>query len=324
LGRRTSVRVTYSMALAAQLPGSTDINIAASPKMVSYVIQGGDGHRGLQDGQIFEVPLYEQRPVAQFGPVTALVSNANATYHAFTAEAQVHGLQWKGLRSLDLHGSYTFSRAIDYAPQNSAIPGHDGQFDPFHNGYDKGLSNQQIPEHFAGSLMYELRVDGGPKVVRMVFDGWRAAAIGTGGSGAPYSYKVFGGTDLKGGLRTINGSGGATYLPTIGRNTLRLAPRGKVDLRLGREFRAGPWLHLNAYAEAFNLFNDVNISSVETRAFLRGTSASSGNPTPLIFQDAAAIAKEGLTTAKPFGTPNSSTTGISRERQLEIGLRVQF
>jgi hypothetical protein len=162
LGRRTSVRVTYSMALAAQLPGSTDINIAASPKMVSYVIQGGDGHRGLQDGQIFEVPLYEQRPVAQFGPVTALVSNANATYHAFTAEAQVHGLQWKGLRSLDLHGSYTFSRAIDYAPQNSAIPGHDGQFDPFHNGYDKGLSNQQIPEHFAGSLMYELRVGGGP------------------------------------------------------------------------------------------------------------------------------------------------------------------
>jgi hypothetical protein len=321
LGRRTSLKATYSMALAAQLPGSTDLNIAPSQRMASFVIQGGDGHPGLQSGQVFEVPLYEQRPVAQFGPVTALVSNANATYHAFTAEAQVHGL---GLRSLDLHGSYTFSRAIDYAPQNSAIPGRDGQFDPFHNGYDKGLSNQQIPEHFAGSLTYELHVGGGPKARRLMLDGWRAAAIGIGGSGMPYSYTIFGGTYLKGGRQGINGSGGATYLPTIGRNTLRLAPRGKIDLRLGREFRAGPRLHLNAFAEAFNLFNEENISSVETRAFLRGAPPGSGAPTPLIFQDAAAIAKEGLTTARPFGTPSSSTTGLSRERQLEIGLRVQF
>ena len=56
------------------------------------------------------------------GAVTALVSNANATYHAVTAEAQVHGLRWRGLRELELRGSYTFSRSIDYAPQASATP----------------------------------------------------------------------------------------------------------------------------------------------------------------------------------------------------------
>jgi len=167
------------------------------------------------------------------------------------------------------------------------------------------------------------------EALRLVLDGWRVSAIGTASSGAPYSYKIFGGTYLKGGRETINGSGGATYLPTIGRNTLRLAPRGKVDLRLGREVNLGRGMHLNAFAEAFNLFNAENISSVETRAFQVGTATTIGNstasgPTPLVFQDAAAIATEGLTTEVPFGTPSSSTTGISRERQLELGMRLQF
>jgi len=135
---------------------------------------------------------------------------------------------------------------------------------------------------------------------------------------------------LSGGRETINGSGGATYLPTVGRNTLRLPPRGKVDLRLGRDVKVGRRFELNTFAEAFNLLNSQNISGVETRAFLVGTAATIGNPTPtggptpLIFQDAAAIAAEGLTTTMPFGTPNSSTTGTSRERQVELGVRLRF
>jgi len=333
LGHRTSVRLSYALAMAIQLPGATDINISPSPGMVSYVLQSVDGgmnrHKGLQEGETFEVPLYDQRPIANFGAVTALVSNANATYNAFTAEAQVHGVRWAGLRELELRGSYTYSRSIDYAPQTSATPSVDGQFDPFHNGYDKGLSNQQFPQRFAGAMALPLHERRGPKAVRLVLDGWRVSAIGTASSGAAYSYKIFGGTYLSGGRESINGSGGATYLPTVGRNTLRLAPRGKVDLRLGREVKLGRGVHLNAFAEAFNLFNAENIASVETRAFQLGTANTIGNstaagPTPLVFQDAAAIATEGLTTEVPFGTPNSSTTGTSKERQIELGVRLQF
>lgn len=333
LGHRTSVRVGYTMAMAAQLPGSTDLNISPSAGLVSYQLQSVDGvlnrTKGLREGETFVVPLYGSRPMLNYGAVTALVSNVNATYHAVTAEAQVHGIRWAGLRELELRGSYTFSRSIDYAPQESAIPQPDGQFDPFHNGYDKGLSNQQFPQRFAGTMALPLHERMGPKAVRLVLDGWRVSAIGTATSGAPYSYKIFGGTYLNGGRETINGSGGATYLPTVGRNTLRLAARGKVDLRLGREVTLGKATHLNAFAEVFNLFNAQNISSVETRAFQLGTAATIGNstptgPTPLVFQDAAAIALEGLTTEVPFGTANSSTSGTSKERQIELGLRLQF
>ena len=333
LGHRSSLRLSYGMAMAIQLPGATDINISPSAGMVSYELQSVDGtlnrYKGLHEGETFEVPLYDQRPMLNYGAVTALVSNANATYHAVTAEAQVHGLRWNGLRNLELRASYTFSKSIDYAPQASATPSIDGQFDPFRNAYDKGLSNQQFPQRFAGALVLPLHERRGPKAVRLVLDGWRVSAIGTASSGAAYSYKIFGGTYLKGGRESINGSGGATYLPTVGRNTLRLAPRGKMDLRLGREVKLGHGMHLNLFAEAFNLFNSENIASVETRAFQLGTANTIGNstatgPTPLVFQNAAAIATEGLTTEVPFGTPSSSTTGTSKERQIELGVRLQF
>jgi hypothetical protein len=42
-----------------------------------------------------------------------------------------------------------------------------------------------------------------------------------------------------------------------------------------------------------------------------------------VFQDAAAIACGGEN-ALPFGAPSSSTTGASKERQVEIGLRARF
>jgi hypothetical protein len=332
LARRTLLRFSYQNAMATQLPGSTDINIAPSPGYGSFILQGGQGHAGLHNGQTFVVPVYSQRLLTTYGPITALVSHSNATYHAATIELDTHGSALAGPHSLELRASYTFSRAIDYGPQSSATPATDGQFDPYRDGYDKGLSNQHFPQRFTGDLIYRTDFPWGPKPLRQTLQGWRFAAIGIAGSGPPYSYKIFGGPYLSGGRESINGSGGATYLPTIGRNTLRLPPRGRLDLRLSRDFAvpltlAGTRARLNIFAAAFNLLNTVNLASVDTRAFLLGTPPTTGGnpgPTPLIFQDAATIASEGLTTTPAFGTPTSSTTGISRERQVEIGLRLQF
>jgi hypothetical protein len=323
VGKRLSLHASYALAVAVQLPQSVDLNVASTKTLVQYTLQGGDGYEGLHTGETFVVPLYTARRISQYGPVTAMVSNANATYHAGSVEAR-----WRGQHGLEARGSYTFSRAIDYGPQGSATPSTDGQFDPYRDGYDKGLSNQNFPQRFAGDLQYELNVRGGPLGLRRALDHWRIAAIATAGSGAPYSYNVYGGPYLSGGRETINGSGGATYLPTVGRNTLRLPMRSKVDLRFSREFPVGPHVRLNAFAEAFNLLNSESLSRVQTRAFLVGTTAeTNGCPatsaTTLVFQDAAAIACEGQNSL-PFGMPTSSTTGTSHERQVEIGFHARF
>ena len=67
--------------------------------------------------------------------------------------------------------------------------------------------------------------------------------------------------------------------------------------------------------------NRRNISSVEERAFLVGTAV--GGVTPLVFQDAATIATEGLNT-QAFGTPTSSSTSLARERQVQLSVRLEF
>ena len=63
----------------------------------------------------------------------------------------------------------------------------------------------------------------------------------------------------------------------------------------------GSRLHAHLGAQVFNLFNHRQVSAVTQRAYLVGTTV--GGVTPLIFQDAAAIAAEGLNT-QAFGTPN--------------------
>ncbi|MGI4829412.1 MAG: TonB-dependent receptor [Janthinobacterium lividum] len=322
VGHKLLLRGEYATAWTTQLPGSVDLNIAPSTSTVQYVLQGGDGYadprHGLHTGETFVVPLYTARRTTSFGPVTALVSNANATFHSGTAEARLQDFHGWGLRA-----SYTYAKAIDYGPQSSPTPRQDGQFDPFSNGYDKGISSLDFPNHFAGDVTFRSEGREGSRMFRAVAGGWRFAAIGTAGSGAPYSYVVFGGTRLSGGHESINGSGGATYLPTVGRNTLRLPRRGTANLRAAREVPLHGKLKMELRADAFNVLNSVNLSRVETRAFLLGTAATTGGPIPLIFQDAATIAAEGLTTPA-FGTPLSSTSGLSRERQIEVGARLNF
>jgi len=45
--------------------------------------------------------------------------------------------------------------------------------------------------------------------------------------------------------------------------------------------------------------------------------------TPLVFQNAATVAAEGLN-VQPFGTFTAAATGQSPERQIQLGVRVEF
>lgn len=317
-GSHAWLRAGYAMASATQLATTSDLNIAPSTAMKTFVLQGGDGRVGVRDGEVFLLPVYTVRPITQYGAISLLQSHANASFHAGTLEAGVRA--WHGITA---HGSFTFSRAIDYNPQQGASPRLNAQLDPFRIGYDKGLSSLNFPERFSVALEYRTGREWGHGPQRALVNGWTLGAVAVAGSGAPYSYAIYGGTYLTGGGDSINGSGGAVYLPTVGRNTLRLPARSRVDLRLTREFTLPRRLRMEVFAQAFNLANSVSFSRVETRAFLVGIPATTGAPTPLIFQNAAVVASEGVQTPA-FGTPLSSTTGLSRERQIELGLRLQF
>jgi len=81
------------------------------------------------------------------------------------------------------------------------------------------------------------------------------------------------------------------------------------------------WVRVRATAEVFNALNRVNYSSLTTRAYLVGTAV--GGVTPLVFQDAATVAAEGLN-VQPFGTYTAASSGAAREREVQVGLKVEF
>jgi hypothetical protein len=155
-----------------------------------------------------------------------------------------------------------------------------------------------------------------------IANGWTLSGIFYETSGRPYSYEIFGGTRLTGGRESINGSGGAVYLPTVGRNTLRLPDTSRVDLRVTRLIRAGEHMRMRATVEAFNLANHVSYTGVQQRAFLVGVPAANG-VTPLLFQDAGTVEQEGLN-VRPFGVYTASAANNTRERQIQLGLRLDF
>jgi hypothetical protein len=336
-------RAEYVVNLDRQLPNSVDINIAPSTGVQEFQLQGGTGAPGARDGEMFVVPVYSARVTPSFGPVTDVVSNANATYNGLTLEARRgmgsgrSGYSGAG-RGLEFRVAWTWSKAIDYGQNAGAVPRPNGQFDPFNVRYDKGLSALDYPHRVVATAVWSPQLsavlarfaDPGARV-RALADGWSLAGIFSEASGRGYSYDIFGGTRLAGGRESINGSGGSVVLPTVGRNTLRLPDSANLDARLSRSFRlgrtaAGEGLHLRTSAEVFNVANHLNYSGVTQRAFLvgiPGSGTAAAGVTPLVFQDAATIATEGLNVL-PFGAYTAAGTSQARERQMQFSLRLEF
>ncbi len=307
LGSRTELSASYLLNLDRQLPSSTDLNIAPSTSQASFLLQNGPSA-----GLLFGVPLYTSRVSSSFGPVTDILSDGNATYNALVLTVRTR------LRSvLTATADYTFSKALDTGVALTGIPRTDNRFDPFTNGYDKAISPVNYP-HF----LRVAAVATSPRTPHRLLAGWDLAPVVLLRSGRPYSYDIFGGSRLPGGHLSINGSGGALYLPTVGRDTLRLPFAVQSNLRLARMFTpARSRVTLRLAAEAFNLTNRVNLSSVEQRAYLPGTPTA--GVTPLLFQDASTIAAEGLNT-QPFSTPTAAASSLQRERQLQFSLHLAF
>jgi hypothetical protein len=316
LGAGIVASATYLMNLDRQLPNSVDINIAPATATELFQLQGGTGAVGVRDGETFVVPVYTQRINTSFGPVTDIRSNANASYNAAVLEARK-----RSRGGFEFRASFTWSKALDYGQTGGATPRTNAQFDPFNLHYDHGLSSLNYPHRIVASAVWQPTLNEQRGKLAAVLNGFRISPIFIESSGRPYTLQIFGGTRLTGGHESINGSGGAVYLPTVGRNTLRPPDTGRVDLRINRALWSRHRVSLRATAEIFNLTNHVNFSSITQRAYLAGTETS--GVTPLVFQNAANIAAEGLNT-QPFGTFTAASTGQSSERQVQLGLKMLF
>jgi hypothetical protein len=100
------------------------------------------------------------------------------------------------------------------------------------------------------------------------------------------------------------GIGGSTRFPGAGRNTFTNPGANSVDMRLSRAINLTERIHWLLIAEAFNVANRYEITSINTTQYqFSGTT---------------------LYPQSSFGTRSASGTNLFGARQIQLGTRITF
>lgn len=329
------------LSLARRLPLSIDTNFdpAVNPGAITYGVVDGAGAGPIKSAQI-TVPFYASWPsttaaAGRLNPgyqqISEIFSRANSTYEAATLK-----LTRSGRRGLTFHAHYTYAHAMDWNPNETTLVAGSDVLDPRNFNLEYGTSDLDVRHSAAAFVLYE-----SPWKLRglagRLANGWMLSGIGQFHSGLPYTMRTSGslaeefdrttgaaivalapGMNGSGGDNRVYGLGSDGRSYNIGRNTFRYPDTWKADLRLGKRIDFGHMRSMEILAESFNLFNHQNVTEIETTGYYLGPGSSTSLPT-LNF----------LTGLKPntaaFGQPlNINATDFYRERQIELGLRMQF
>ncbi len=164
-------------------------------------------------------------------------------------------------RGMELRANYTYSKAIDDASDFTQAMQPDNPYDP---QAERSVSDEDMRHRFTATGVWQLpykRQNGDNSIMRWVLGDWVGSTIVTLHSGSPQNITV--GSD-------VNGDGNSStdrpfvngYI--IGRNALRGPRVETVDLRMEKRIPIRESVSLDFLGEAFNLFNHVNYTGVNS------------------------------------------------------------
>ena len=319
ISRNTEVTISYLRSTGQDLPNFMDTNIdLATAVPITYAVKDPQ-HQGPLKEATYSTHLFTQRLNAAYGSITDINSMVGSHYQAMVVKATHNGGRW-----LHLRASYTYAHAQDNNQNETTFADVNDVLDPTDLSLEYADSNFDVRQRATAGIV--LRAP-------WKFQGWRGALANgyalaptaSAQTGLPYSLRTggaipylryineFGQTEKLSGLAgSINGSGGATWIPWVGRNTYRYPGTCTVDLRASRTIRVSEKARLELMVQGFNVLNHQNVTDISTLGYeISGASNADVNPT--------------LTWQPTFGTvTNSNSTNLYRERQLELVLRLRF
>jgi hypothetical protein len=257
----TSLSVNYLFVRGDQLPRSTDINIGASSD-VTYSVGG--------TSQTLTYPRFAAGPFTNFARVVQFQSSAESQYNGLTLE-----LNRRMANHTQLRVAYTVGKVTDTVPDATAVvPGSssdDAKYasNPANFEVDRTAGNNDQRHRLVMSGMWGTNGIAGSRegMMKNVIGGWSFSAILTAQSGQPYSARV-GAVDLNRDGNTRN-----DLAPRTTRNQYNLPAQVSFDPRVSRTF-AIQTLRLTVIAEAFNLFNRANVTSVNNTMYAANTTTN--------------------------------------------------
>jgi hypothetical protein len=120
----------------------------------------------------------------------------------------------------------------------------------------------------------------------------------------------------------VIGSNGRKGLDNIGRNSFTLPRTQVVDLRISKTIPITERYSLEVLGEGFNLFNHVNVTTVNTSGYIVSTTGTITNANGTV---PCSTASPCLTYNTPFGTVSNANSNFAySSRQIQIGVRFKF
>jgi hypothetical protein len=311
---------SYIGSRGESLPSFIDTNLPATETgLTNYRVVGS-----AFDGQTEAIPFYTgARPNSAFGRITNISSSVHSQYDAFVAQLNrrmSHGLQFQM--------NYTYANASDNGQGSQTFTTGNSVLSPAAQNLEEGRSSFDIHHRFVTSLVWQPQVfKNSNAIVKAITSDWTISPIGSFTSGKPYTGSISG--NATGGTSTgIEGAGGSNRPRFVPVNDFEFPDVWNIDLRLSRRVKIKEKQSVEFLAEAFNLFNHMNVTDIQTRLYSIGTMGAAGTvpsgcDANLNYGGIASGTK--LLCYNPaFGTATGASSAFYRERQIQFAIRYQF
>jgi hypothetical protein len=253
-----------------------------------------------------------QKPL--YGTIGGAPNSFDPTYGLFLEADSKWASQFDGLlvnfsqrptHHVGFGASYTWSKTIDNGPNPSfvLIP-QDPSIPGFRN--ERSVSSDYVGQRFVLNSTVT-----GPEHMNPLVNGFELAFIVT--LESPHYFAKFSGQDTNGSAFATNQRVGIEP-----RNTFRGDRFQTVDLRLSRTFGMTERVHLQALAEAFNLFNRTNIRFFNT--VYGAVDFCPSNPSATGCGNSTNPGNLEGSPNPSYGTPRS----VFNPRQVQLAVRLTF
>ena len=302
--RNTTISLIYMMNRGQRMPVYLDTNLplpGTATFTVCGVAQVGSATTCASPVGTYVSPFITgTRPNPNFGFMTDVTSAVNTWYNGLVVQMKhrfSHGFQ--------MNAGFTWSKAQDDDQNSQTFTTSESASNPYNLKNDYSLSDFDQRKRFTVSGVWELPTHNiQSQSLRRVVDGFQISGILSLVDGRPYSGGTTGSPSPQGVTSGIVGVGGSSRVPWVGRNAFTGPGANSVDIRLSRDFRIKERVRWSLIAEAFNIANRYEITSIDTTQYQIGGTT--------LFPRAS------------FQTRNGSGTNLFGARQIELGTRVTF
>jgi len=339
IATNTVVSVSYVGSLGRRLPRFVDTNLAAPTLTTTYTVVGG-----AFDGQKVTVPFFgvpntltgTRRPNNTVQAITDISDTVQSNYNAL-----VVSVNRRLYKSFQIQSSFTWSRANDFGQASQTFTATNNVLNPFDLGAEYSRSNFDIRDRFTfGGIWKPDYYHGDNRWLGYLANGFTISPLIVASSGAPITPTVSGNAPSQtvagvtyvapAGASGALADGGSNRVPFLSPNSFQMPRTSTVDLRLEREFKLHESWRLTLSGDAFNLFNHVNVTSINAQMFSIQTSGTvhgvncsltTGTGPCLVFQDPAIT---GSPSTSLFQAATASSNTLTYQRQIQVGVRLNF